>query len=135
MNHNTININSSQTVIIASSYLNISSGHSAYIVPPTFGAVFGVNSFPSGFSYIPYAIYWFENGTLLGYTDGNAVGIGATTTIGVPMNSAAQSFFSSAHQGPTKILFQVEVYNVISSNNPSVLVLYDRYLDLTGDFT
>jgi hypothetical protein len=108
-----------------SDVFSIPSGHSAYILPPVLTGLFSASSTSNPI----YFISWFANSTQLGFQASYAQPGGLTTEGGFGqeiMNSAALSFFNTAHAGPVTYNFIID----ISSTSGQVACVQQPYLSL-----
>lgn len=91
-----------------SDVFSIPSGHSAYILPPVLTGLFSAGSASNPI----YFVAWFVNSTQLGFQAAYAQPNGLTTegSFGQEvMNSAALSFFNTAHAGPVTYNFIIDL--------------------------
>jgi hypothetical protein len=84
---------------------SIPAGHSAYILPPVYTAIFSSTASDAFFS-----VVWYVNSTELGQT--NSYGLVGGANIGTSfgqevISSSALSFFNTAHAGPVTYDFSV----------------------------
>lgn len=112
-------------VQVISDVFSIPSGHSGYILPPVFTALFGVSSTSNPV----YFLTWYENSTLLGQYGAYAQpgGLTTATSFGQELSSSsALSFFNTAHSG--LVTFNITI-NIVTTSGQTACV-QNPYLNL-----